>query len=74
VVGWGAHIGEFLISNTWAMQEQTLQINILGLEAVRLALLHNHQEIFGKSVLIATDNTTVVAYINRQGDKVLQSE
>jgi hypothetical protein len=67
VVGWGAHIGKSLISDTWSSQDQTLHINFLELEAVRLALLHFQQEILGMSVLVATDNTTVVAYINRQG-------
>jgi hypothetical protein len=67
VVGWGAHIGSSLISATWSLPDQMLHINFLELEAVRLALLHFHREILGKSVLVATDNTTVVAYINRQG-------
>jgi hypothetical protein len=67
VVGWGAHIGASLISNTWSSQDQMLHINFLELEAVRLALIHFQWQLLGKSVLIATDNTTVVAYINRQG-------
>jgi hypothetical protein len=65
VVGWGAHIGEALISNVWIMEEKELHINVLELEAVRLALLQNQKEISGKSVLIATDNTTCAGWLSR---------
>ena len=47
-------------------EQSLLHINILELEAVCLALLHFHRQLTGKSILIATDNTTVVSYINRQ--------
>jgi hypothetical protein len=65
--GWGAHINQMTISGVWSEEQSLLHINLLEMEAVRLALLHFEMHILNKSVLIATDNTTVVAYINRQG-------
>ena len=35
--------------------------------AVRLTLLYLEQEIFGQIVLIVSDNTATVSYINKQG-------
>jgi hypothetical protein len=37
------------------------------MKAVYLALDHWHDQVRGQSVLIATDNSTVVSYINKQG-------
>jgi len=66
--GWGAHCKAVLCQGEWTPQEQLLHINILERIAVRLALLQL-QLSSGQQVLVATDNTTVVAYINRQGGK-----
>ena len=38
--------------------------------AVRLTLLHLEQEILGQTVLIESDNTATVSYINKQGGVV----
>ena len=51
--GWGAHLDEHTARGTWSLPESKLHINHLELKAVFLAL--------------ATDNTTVVAYINKEG-------
>ena len=44
-----------------------LHINVLELKAVILALKHFSDQCTKKQVLVASDNTTVVAHINKQG-------
>ena len=65
--GWGAHMGDSQISGSWAPLECQLHINYLGFEAVEAALRHWAQVLQGCQVMIATDNSTVVSYINKQG-------
>ena len=59
--GWGAHLNEHIARGNWPLPESKLHINYLELKAVFQALCTNN------IVLIATDNTTVVAYINKEG-------
>ena len=65
--GWGAHMGNSKILGTWTLIDRKLHINCLELKAVTCAqqlwapLLQGHQ------VMVATDNSTVVSYINKQG-------
>ena len=63
--GWGAHLHEHTARGTWSLPESRLHINHLELKAVFLALKKFQTLRFNKTVLIATDNTTVVAYINK---------
>ena len=49
------------------MPESKLHINYLELKAVLLALKEFQNLCTNKIVLVATDNTTVVAYINKEG-------
>ena len=65
--GWGAHLNKFTARGTWSLPESKLHINYLELKAVFLALREFQHLCVGKMVLIATDNTTVVAYINKEG-------
>ena len=65
--GWGAHLNEFIARGTWSLPESKLHINYLELKAVFLALKEFQKLYMGKMVLVATDNTTVVAYINKEG-------
>jgi hypothetical protein len=64
---WGAHADGFQASGAWTMDESQNSINCLELMAVSRALLANPQFWRNKRVMIATDNTTSVAYINKQG-------
>ena len=48
-------------------REKRLQINILELKAVSLALQKFKDQFQNQTVLVATDNSNVVAYINKQG-------
>ena len=65
--GWGAHLNEHTARGTWSLPESKLHINHLELKAVFLALKEFQNLRCNKTVLIATDNTTVVAYINKEG-------
>ena len=65
--GWGAHLGESTTRGVWSEPEGTLHINYLELKAVSLALKSFEHLCRDQIVLIATDNTTVVSYINKEG-------
>ena len=52
---------------TWSLPESKLHINHLELKAVYLALKEFQDLCIDKTVLVATDNTTVVSYINKEG-------
>ena len=65
--GWGAHLDDHTARGTWSLPESKLHINHLELKAVFLALKEFRTLVCNKTVLIATDNTTVVAYINKEG-------
>ena len=65
--GWGAHLENLTVSGNWTDQEKLLHINVLELKAVFLALKSFQNRILDKRVLIATDNATVVSYLNKQG-------
>ena len=65
--GWGAHLDEHTARGSWSLPESKLHINHLELKAVFLALKEFRTLCYNKTVLVATDNTTVVAYINKEG-------
>ena len=51
----------------WSDQEKRLHINVLELKVVSLAFRRFKDQCQNQTVLVATDNSTVVAYINKQG-------
>ena len=65
--GWGAHLNEHTARGDWSLPESKLHINYLELKAVFLALKEFQDLCSNNIVLIATDNTSVVAYINKEG-------
>ena len=65
--GWGAHLDDHTARGTWSLPESKFHINHLELKAVFLALKEFRTLVCNKTVLIATDNTTAVAYINKEG-------
>ena len=65
--GWGAHLNERTARGTWSEPESKLHINHLELKAVFLALKEFQDLCSNNIVLVAIDNTTVVAYINKEG-------
>ena len=60
--GWGAHLNEFTARGSWSVPESKLHINYLELKAVFLALKEFQNLCVERIVVVATDNTTVVAY------------
>ena len=65
--GWGAHLNNHTARGTCSLPETKLHINYLELKAVFFALKEFQDLCKNNIVLIATDNTTVVAYINKEG-------
>ena len=65
--GWGAHLEQTSAKGLWSDREKRLHINILELKAVSLAFQRFKDQCQNQTVLVATDNSTVVAYINKQG-------
>ena len=59
------------VNGVWPPQLSQAHINYLELLAVFLAVKHFRKFLQGQHVLIKTDNSTVVAYINRQGRHTL---
>ena len=58
---WLIHMG------TWTRTDRRLHINYLELKAVVFALQHWAPVLQGHQVMITTNNSTVVSYINKQG-------
>ena len=58
---------KFSTKGLWSDKEKRLHINVLELKAVSLALQSFKDQGQNQTVLVATDNSTVVAYINKQG-------
>ena len=65
--GWGTHLEQTSAKGLWSDREKRLHINVLELKAVSLALQRFKDQCQKQTVLVATDNSTVVAYINKQG-------
>ena len=63
--GWGAHLEQTSAKGLWPDREKRLHINVL--KAVSLALQRFKDQCQNQTVFVATDNSTVVAYINKQG-------
>ncbi len=65
--GWGATFNGLAVSGVWMGPQLHWHINCLELLAVHLALNRLKRHLRGEHVLVRTDSTATVAYINRQG-------
>ena len=67
--GWGAHLEPTTLSfhGRRTEDQSQLHINMLEMMAIRLALKQAKTFIHHSCIMISTDNTTVVSYINKQG-------
>ncbi len=65
--GWGAVCGPLSARGVWSNDHVGLHINFLELETVFLALKTFQRWLCGTHVLVQTDNTTVMHYLNRLG-------
>ena len=68
--GWGAHLLDQNVSGVWSAQEKLLHINLLEVKALFLALQAFQEDVAGHHVTAMCDNSTVVAYVNKQGGTV----
>ncbi|CAG2208129.1 unnamed protein product [Mytilus edulis] len=66
-LGWGAYLEGLSVSGVWTPDLLKEHINILEMKAVLLELSHFQSLLQNKSLVLATDNTTVVAYLRNQG-------
>jgi hypothetical protein len=66
--GWGGYMdGDLGVQGSWDLPDLRSHINVLELRAVRRVIYHYRHQLRGRTVLCQTDNTTVLAYINKQG-------
>ena len=65
--GWGATFEGRTMAGRWRGEHEGKHINWLEMEAVRLTLHHNFKRWRGKTLRFLIDNSTTVAYINKQG-------
>ena len=71
--GLGPHLDKHTARGTWSLPESKLHINYLELKAV-CAILKEFQDLCSdKIVLVATDNTMVVSYINKEGCPAMEN-
>lgn len=65
--GWGAHNDEDNVFGKWSKEQGLNHINYLELLAVRLALLGLANKLSNCAILLRTDNTTAISYIEKMG-------
>src|SRR4029434_5899993 len=63
--GWGAVCEGRGVNGLWSATEAASHINVLELRTVLLALQHFLPRLSGQHVLVRTDNTATLAYINQ---------
>ncbi|KAI2662377.1 Transposon Ty3-G Gag-Pol polyprotein [Labeo rohita] len=67
LTGWGAVMSGHPARGLWSGRQLTWHINCLEMLAVFRALKHFLPDLRDRHVLVHTDNTSVVSYINHQG-------
>ena len=65
--GWGTHLEQASTKGLWSDREKRLHTNALELKAVSLALQRFKDQCQNQTVLVATDNSTGVAYKSKKG-------
>ena len=71
--GWGAHLLDQHVSGVWSDQEKLLPINLLEMKALFLGLQSFREDVIGHHVTVMCDNSTAMAYVNKQGGTVSQA-
>ena len=66
-VGWGAHLGEEVVSGLWSPEERLSSINHRELLVVFYALRHFLLLVCNAAVAVFADNTMALAYLKNQG-------
>jgi hypothetical protein len=66
--GWGGYCGNLSFSGEWLPYQRRFHIKWKELKAVQLTLKHLDLDLISnRCILVRTDNTTTMAYINREG-------
>ncbi len=65
--GWGGHLDDHRASGVWTSREARSHINLLELWAVQRSVAAFEEIVTGHKILIQSDSSTVVAYLNKQG-------
>ena len=65
--GWGAVVKNKSTGGRWSANETELHINVLELKAVLLGLKSFHRNSNNIDILVKSDNTVTVSYINKMG-------
>ena len=60
--GWGAHLLDLTASGLWSTQESSMHIKVFKMKAVLLALAAFLPQLSGQSLVLMSDNASVVAY------------
>ena len=63
--GWGTHLEQVSTKGLWSDRGKRLHISVLELKVVSVALKRFKDQCQNQTVLVATDNSPVVAYINK---------
>ena len=71
--GWGAHLLNQSVSGIWSNQESSLHISLLEMKALFLDLQSFQDVVADHRVTVMCDNSTVAAYVNKQGGMVSDS-
>ena len=66
-LGWGGHCQDLKVQGVWSKRLRRLHINLLEMLAVQLVFRSFQSVLTGKSVLLRTDNTSVLNYVNKVG-------
>ena len=70
---WRAHLLDRSVSGMWSEQESSLHISLLEMKALLLAMKSFVDVVTNHRVPAMCDNSTVVAYVNKQGGTVSDS-
>ena len=69
-VGWGAHLGEEVVSGLWSPEEQLSSVSLRELLAIFFALQHFLPVVQNATVVVYADNSTVLAYLRNLGHQI----
>jgi hypothetical protein len=69
--GLGAHLGQMQVSGFWSGDLIHQHIDYLVMMVVFVTVKHFREMLKDQKVLVKTDNTTVMTYINKQGGHTL---
>ena len=65
--GWGFVLNNQTFQGTWSVKERKLHINVLELRVIAIVCRLCPDQIRGRTVRFLLDNSTAVAYVNKQG-------